>query len=109
MDNNLKDTIEKGKEEIHKVKDGVQKAKKEYDEKQRIKRRRKFILKIFRSIILILILAIAVLVVKHFVGEQPEPQPQPTFKSSSELIDVEDIAELQVANVIYNSVATIDK
>ena len=57
MENNIKETIEKGKENIEQI-------KKEHDEKQKLKNKRKFVLKIFRSIIAILVLVLLILVMR---------------------------------------------
>lgn len=103
MENNLKDAIEKGKENI-------KQAKTEYSEKKTLKKKRKFVLKIFRSIIAILVLVLLILVVKHFVTQKSDDTTtDASYTSKPQIIDVNDIAKLQVANITYNSVATIDK
>lgn len=105
MENNLKDTIEKGKENI-------KQAKTEYSEKQTLKKKRKFVLKIFRSIIAILVLVLLIVVVKLIVdskNDEDEPTTNVTYTAQSQFIDSKDIAELKVANITYNSVATITK
>lgn len=103
VENNLKDTIEKGKENI-------KQAKIEYKEKQTLKKKRKFVLKIFRSVIAILVLVLLILVVKHFVTQKSDDTTtDASYTSKPQIIDVSDIAKLQVANITYNSVATIDK
>jgi len=103
VENNLKDTIEKGKENI-------KQAKIEHNEKKTLKKKRKFVLKIFRSIIAILVLVLLILVVKHFVTQKSDDTTtDASYTSKPKIIDVNDIAKLQVANITYNSVATIDK
>lgn len=104
MENNIKETIDK-------TKDTIKQAKIEHDEKQAIKRKRKFILKVVRSIIAILVLVLLIFVMKLVVDNinADDPVPDVSYTSISQLIDVRDIAELQVANITYNSVATINK
>ena len=80
-------------------------------EKNEIRKKQNALIKKLKLIVAIIIFLIVLLFAGIFVYERyfVRHEQETITETSSVLIETKDIAKLQVANIIYNSVATIDK